>query len=46
MDFIREGFWRGYGFTDLYTANQDLTEWLRVKSERVHGTTHERVDER
>ena len=46
MDFIREGFWRGYVFTDLNTANRDLTEWLCVKSERVHGTTHERVDER
>lgn len=46
MDFIREGFWRGYAFTDLPTANRDLASWLTEKSERVHGTTHERVDER
>jgi len=41
--FIREGFWRGYGFTCLPTANRDLSEWLQVKDERVHGTTHEVV---
>jgi len=41
--FIREGFWRGYGFTCLETANQDLGAWLKVKEERVHGTTHEVV---
>ncbi len=41
--FIREGFWRGYGFTCLETANCDLSAWLKVKDERVHGTTHEIV---
>ena len=41
--FIREGFWRGYGFTCIETANRDLSEWLKVKDERVHGTTHEVV---
>jgi transposase len=46
MDFIRESFWRGYAFTDLQTANRDLSAWLSEKAERVHGTTHERVDER
>jgi len=46
MSFIREGFWRGYEFRDVETANQDLAEWLADKSLRVHGTTHERVDER
>lgn len=46
MDFVRESFWRGYAFTDLATANRDLTAWLAEKSERVHGTTHERVDVR
>ena len=44
FDFIREGFWRGYRFTDLTTANRDLCAWLSEKSERVHGTTNERVD--
>lgn len=46
MDFVRESFWRGYSFTDLATANCDLRAWLEEKAERVHGTTHERVDVR
>ena len=46
MDFIREGFWRGYVFTDLVTANRDLLQWLDEKAERVHGTTGEKVSER
>jgi len=44
--FIREGFWRGYGFICLETANLDLTDWLSKKDRRVHGTTHEVVDVR
>jgi transposase len=43
MDFIREGFWRGYRFTDIETANRDLLEFLSEKSKRIHGTTGERV---
>ena len=46
FDFIREGFWRGYTFTEITAANRDLTQWLMQKAERIHGTTHERVDER
>ncbi len=46
MAFIREGFWRGYGFTDLATANRDLQTWLTQKAERIHGTTGERVSVR
>lgn len=46
MAFVREGFWRGYGFLGLERANRDLLSWLEIKSQRVHGTTHERVDER
>ena len=46
MDFVRESFWRGYAFSDLTTANRDLTSWLNEKAQRVHGTTHERVDQR
>jgi len=42
-DFIREGFWRGYGFICRSTANRDLIRWLQKKDERVHGTTHEVV---
>lgn len=44
FDFIREGFWRGYPFVDLPTANRDLHAWLAEKAQRVHGTTNERVD--
>jgi transposase len=41
--FIREGFWRGYGYICLDTANRDLWAWLAKKDQRVHGTTHEVV---
>jgi transposase len=41
--FIREGFWRGYGFVCLETANRDLKQWLEQKARRIHGTTHEVV---
>lgn len=46
MDFVREGWWRGYNFSDLAAANRDLTAWLAEKSQRKHGTTHECVDVR
>ena len=44
--FIREGFWRGYGFINILSANRDLLDWLKKKDERVHGTTHEVIMER
>ncbi len=44
--FIREGFWRGYGFISTISANRDLLDWLKKKDERVHGTTHEVVIQR
>ncbi len=44
--FIREGFWRGYSFTNLVRANHDLSDWLSTKDERVHGTTHEKINTR
>ena len=44
--FVREGFWRGYGFTSTERANRDLIRWLEMKSMRKHGTTHEIVRER
>lgn len=46
MDFVREGWWRGYAFSDLAAANRDLASWLAGKSQRKHGTTHECVDVR
>jgi hypothetical protein len=44
--FIREGFWRGYALQALAKANEDLLEWLVAKEGVIHGTTHERIDER
>ncbi len=44
--FIREGFWRGYGFICMNTANRALWEWLDKKELRVHGTTREVVRDR
>lgn len=44
--FIREGFWRGYGFLCLETGNLDLHAWLLKKEQRIHGTTHEIITQR
>jgi transposase len=46
IDFVREGFWRGYGITSLERSNRDLLAWLEMKSQRIHGTTHERICDR
>ena len=46
FNFIREGFWRGYRFVDVGSANRDLGRWIAQKRARIHGTTHERVDVR
>ena len=43
FSLIREGFWRGYSFLCLDTANRDLQDWLDQKDQRVHGATHEVV---
>ncbi len=43
MHFVREDFWRGYAFTTLPQANQDLRVWLAASTERVHGTTRQVV---
>jgi transposase len=44
--YVRENFWRGYGFTGRENANVDLWRWLLEKEQRVHGTTHEVVAHR
>ena len=44
--FIREGFWRGYGYVNTVRANRDLWSWIIKKDERIHGTTHERISTR
>jgi transposase len=44
--FIREGFWRGYGYVNTARANKDLWSWIIKKDERIHGTTHEKISTR
>lgn len=44
--FIREGFWRGYGYVNTARANKDLWTWIIKKDERIHGTTHEKISAR
>jgi len=46
FSFIREGFWRGYGFISLQVANRDLAAWLTEKEDRIHGTTQEKISMR
>jgi len=46
MDFVREGFWRGYAFVQVEAANRDLRAFLEEKAHRIHGTTGERVCDR
>lgn len=47
VDYIREAFWRGYRFTTLEQANQDLLKWLtETANRRVHGTHRQGVDMR
>jgi len=41
--FIREGFWRGYSYTDMDRGNRELSSWLEKKSHRKHGTVQEVV---
>lgn len=43
IDYLRERFWRGYGFDSIEKANRDVLSWLdETAHERVHGT-HRRV---
>ena len=46
IDFVRESFWRGYNFSNLARANQDLERWCQEKAQRQHATTGERIDAR
>jgi len=47
IQYIRERFWRGYVFTNLVQTNKDIGIWINtVADERIHGTTHEKVNER
>ncbi len=44
--FIREGFWRGYGYVNMVRSNKDLWAWIIKKDERIHGTTREKISTR
>jgi len=45
VDYIREGFWRGYRFIGIEQANRDLLDWLsQTANRRIHGTHHQAVD--
>jgi transposase len=47
IDYIREGFWRGYAFADIASGNQDLLHWLsHTANRRIHGTHRQPVDMR
>jgi transposase len=39
IDYLRERFWRGYGFDSIEKANRDVLTWLdETAHERIHGT--------
>lgn len=47
IDYLREHFWRGYRFTSIPKANEDVLRWLaETANQRIHGTHHRPVDER
>jgi transposase len=47
IGYVRERFWRGYGFSDIDQANRDIHTWLLTTAfQRLHGTTAEKVSER
>lgn len=47
IDYIREAFWRGYSFSTVEKANQDLLIWLtETANRRKHGTHRQMVDMR
>jgi transposase len=47
IDYLREHFWRGYRFTSIPKANEDVLRWLaETANRRIHGTHHRLVEER
>jgi transposase len=47
IHFLRERFWRGYHFTSLKKANEDVMTWLsETANKRVHGTHGQPIDDR
>ena len=44
ITYVRERFWRGYEFINIGQANIHIRQWNNtVASERIHGTTREKV---
>ena len=47
MDYIRESFWRGYRYSSLAQANQDVLSWnAETANQRIHGTHRQQVQAR
>jgi len=47
MDYLRESFWRGYGYTSLAQTNQDVLVWVtEIAHQRIHGTHRQQVQAR
>jgi len=39
MNYIRERFWRGYSYSSLPKANEEMIAWLtETANQRIHGT--------
>jgi hypothetical protein len=47
IHYLRERFWRGYSYTSLEKANEDVRTWLSgTANRRIHGTYWQPVHER
>ncbi len=46
IGFVKKNFWPGVSFTDIDDLNRQGALWCGRVNSRVHGTTHERPNER
>lgn len=47
INYLRERFWRGYSFSNLRKANEDVMAWLNeTANKRIHGTHGQAVNVR
>src|SRR5438105_9147834 len=46
IGFVKKNFWPGISFTDIEDLNRQAALWCGRVNSRVHGTTHERPNER
>jgi len=47
INYLRERFWRGYSFSTLRKANEDVMAWLNeTANKRIHGTHGQAVNVR